>query len=243
MEDFVLPGISSNEELMQILDQLFDSHAFLKAGFWKKIKVAVKNQKFVQVPQNLFIEGSTAEYLKFNAMVDPSKEECISSVNPKAGAVTVFAINTELKNWLNNIYPNNPPLFTHQSAALIEGTLHYTHGRDDNPLYIYVDRFKLHIIACDNGRLLYYNQFAIKEFSEYIKYIMLVLKSLDMDQKSSQVVLWGYIGKNSPHYHEFYKYISNVIFGDEPDYLNFGYVFDEVPEHQYFDLYSIHLID
>jgi hypothetical protein len=243
MEDFVLPGITSNEELLRILDQLFDSHAFLKAGFWKKIKVAVKNQKFVQVPEELFSEDSTAEYLKFNATVDSSKEECLSSVNPKANAVTAFAINSDLKNWLENIYPNNPPTFTHQSAALIEGTLHYAQGRDDTPLYIYVDRFKLHILACEGGKLLYYNQFAIKEFSEYIKYIMLVLKSLDMDQKSSQVVLWGYIGKNSPHYHEFYKYISNVTFGDEPEYLNFGYVFDEVPEHQYFDLYSIHLID
>jgi hypothetical protein len=243
LEDFVLPGITSNEELLQILDQLFDSHAFLKAGFWKKIKVAVKNQKFIQVPEELFSEDSISEYLKFNASVDVSTEECKSSVNPKANAVTAFAINSDLKNWLESIYPNNPPTFTHQSAALIEGTLQYAEGRDDNPLYIYVDRFKLHIIACEAGKLLYYNQFTIKEFSEYIKYIMLVLKSLDMDQKSSQVVLWGYIGKNSPHYHEFYKYISNVTFGDEPEYLNFGYVFDEIPEHQYFDLYSIHLID
>lgn len=243
MEDFVLPGITSNDELLQILEQLFDSHAFLKAGFWKKIKVSVKNQKFVQIPAELFSEDSLVDYLKFNAVLDFSKEDCLSTVNPKANAVTAFAINTDLRNFLNNIYPNNPPMYTHQSAALIEGTLEYASGRDDNPLYIYVDRFKLHIMACEEGKLIYYNQFAIKEFSEYIKYIMLVLKSLDMDQRSSQVVLWGYVGRNSPHYHEFYKYISNVTFGDEPEYLNFGYVFDEVPEHQYFDLYSIHLID
>lgn len=243
LEDFVLPGLTSNEELLQILDQLFDSHAFLKAGFWKKIKVSVKNQKFVQVPQSLYAEESNTEYLKFNAPIDLFKEESVSTFNPKAQAVTVFAVNNDLKTWLNSIYPNNPPTFTHQSAALIEGTLHFAEGRDDNPLYIYVDRFKLHILACDGGKLLYYNQFAIKQFSEYIKYIMLVMRSLEMDQRTSRVVLWGYIGKNSPHYHEFYKYISNVSFGDEPDYLNFGYVFDEVPEHHYFDLYSIHLID
>ena len=197
MEDFVLPGITSNEELLKILDQLFDSHAFLKAGFWKKIKVCVKNQKFVQVPAECSLEDSIAEYLRFNASVDASKEECMSSVNPKAQAVTAFVINSDLKNWLNNVYPNNPPIFTHQSAALIEGTLQYAERRDDNPLYIYVDRFKLHIWH-ENGKLRYYNQFAIKEFSEYIKYIMLVLKSLEMDQKSSQVVLWGLRRKELP---------------------------------------------
>ena len=243
LEDFVLPSLTSNEELLHILDQLFDSHAFLKAGFWKKIKVSIKNQKFVQVPQALFAEDSLGEYLKFNAHIDPAHESFIASFNKRSQAVTVFAINNELKKWLTNVYPNNPPTFTHQSAALIEGTMDFAKSRTDNPLYIYVDRFKLHIIACDEEKLIYYNQFAIKQFSDYIKYIMLVMKSLNMDQQSSQIVLWGYIGKNSPHYHEFYKYISNVTFGSQPGYLNFSYVFDEVQDHHFFDLYSIHLLD
>ncbi len=243
LEDFVLPGLTSNEELLQILDELFDSHAFLKAGFWKKIKVSVKNQKFVQVPEILFAEESVVDYLKFNAPMDPSREDYMATPNRKAKAMTVFAVNSDLKDWLNNIYPNNKPTFTHQSAALIEGTMHFAEGKNETPLYVYVDRFKLHILACQGGELLYYNQFPIKQFSEYIKYIMLVMKSLKMDQQSSKVVLWGYVGRNSPHYQEFYKYINNVVFGGEPDYLNFGYVFDEMPEHHYFDLYSVHLME
>lgn len=243
LEDFVLPGLTSNDELLQILDQLFDSHAFLKAGFWRRIKISIKNQKFVQVPDTLFVPESAGDYLKFNSSIDLVREQCVATYNERARAVTVFAINNDLKNWLTGLYPNNPPVITHQSASLIEGTLHFARDRYDKPLYIYVDRFKLHIIVCDRGRLLYYNQFAIKQFSEYIKYIMLVMNSLHMDQQSSQVVLWGYIGKNSPHYHEFYKYISNVTFGSEPTGLTFGYVFDELPQHHYFDLYSINLIN
>lgn len=243
LEDFVLPGLTSNEELVQILDELFDAHPFLKAGFWRKIKVSVKNQKYIQVPEVLFDEGSVTEYLKFNAVMDIAKEDCMVTLNRKAKAMTVFAINTLLKNWLNGIYPNNKPTFTHQSAALIEGTMRYAAGKKERPLYVYVDRFKLHILACDGDQLLYYNQFTIKQFSEYIKYIMLVMKSLEMDQQSSRVVLWGYVGRNSPHYQEFCKYISNVTFGGEPDYLNFGYAFDEMPEHHYFDLHSIHLME
>lgn len=243
LEDFVLPGLTSSEELLQMLDQLFDSHAFLKAGFWQKIKISIKNQKFVQVPEVLFSPEAGGEYLKFNAAIDPVKEECVSSYNPRAKAFTTFGVNSDLKNWLAGLYPNRPPLFTHQSAALIEGTLNFAATREDQPLYIYVDRFKLHILACEEGKLIYYNQFAIKQFSEYVKYIMLVMKSLGMDQETSQVILWGYIGKNSPHYNEFYKYINNVTFGSEHTGLNFGYVFDEVPAHHYFDLYSISLID
>lgn len=243
LEDFVLPNLTSHEELLQLLDQLFDSHALLKAGFWKKIKISIKNQKFIQVPQALFAKESLADYLKFNAPVDTVKEDFLSVFNPMAKAYTIFAINKDLKRWLESMYPHNTPVFTHQSAAIIEGTLYMSKTQRDTPLYIYVDRFKLHILACKDGDLIYYNQFAIKEFSDYIKYIMLVMKSLNMNQETSQVILWGYIGKNSPHYHEFYKYINNVSFGDRPQQLNFSYVFDEVQDHHFFDLYSIHLMD
>jgi hypothetical protein len=243
MEDFVLPNITSNEELLQLLDQLFDSHAILKAGFWNKIKIAFKNQKFVQVPKALFAREALSEYLKFNAPIDPSKEDYVFCENEKADAVTVFAINKDLKQWIDGVYPNNKPVYLHQSAALIEAVMQVSGHRNDNPLYIYVDRFKLHILACKGSQLLYYNQFAIKEFSDYVRYIMLVMKSLNMDQQTSEVVLWGYIGKNSPHYNEFYKYISNVTFGGRPYGLKFGFPFDEVQEHHFFDLFGIHFIN
>ena len=243
LEDFVLPNLTSHAELLQLLDQLFDSHALLKAGFWNRIKISIKNQKFIQVPLALYAEESLHDYLKFNAQVDPETEDFMATVNKGAQAVTVFAINKDLRQWLDGIYPNNKPVITHQSAALIEGTLKVSGSFPNQTLYIYVDRFKLHILSCRDGKLLYYNQFSIKQFSDYVKYIMLVMKSLNMDQQTSQVVLYGYVGKNSPHYHEFYKYISNVRFGVRPDFLQFGYMFDEVQDHHFFDLFGIHLIE
>jgi hypothetical protein len=183
------------------------------------------------------------DYLRFNAQVDPLKEDFIATLNSRSQAVTIFAINKNLRYWLEKLYVNNTPIYTHQSATLIEGIMKFSEGRNDQPLYIYVDRFKLHLLACKEGKLLYYNQFAIKQFSDYVRYIMMVMKSLNMDQRTSQVVLWGYIGKNSPHYHEFYKYVNNVIFGSRPDFLEYGYVFDEIQDHHFLDLYSVHLME
>jgi hypothetical protein len=242
LEDYVFPSLASGDDLLQILDQLFDAHAFLRAAFWKGIKVSIKNNKYVQVPEALFLEEAKSEYLRFNAYIEDD-EEVESILNTKTKAVTVFAISSSLKNWLLGLYPGNKVVFMHQSAVLIETLTNYSTYKKDNSLYIYVDRFKLHIMSCRNGSLLYYNQFSIKQFSDYIKYIMLVLKSLNLSQQNSQVVLWGYIGKNSPHYNEFYKYINNVVFGHRPKFLTFGYMFDEVQDHHFFDLYGMQLLD
>jgi hypothetical protein len=241
LEDYLLPALSSNDDLLKLLDHLFDGHPFLKAAFWKKIKVSVKNNKFVQVPDVLFIDAEREEYLRYNAYLS-DHEDCLAVSNRRAGATTVFAVNKELRQWFDTVYPNNPPEYMHQSAALIEGVLQFSEHRREDSLFIYVDRFKLHILAVDHGKLQYYNQFTIKHFSDYIHYIMLVMKSLRRDQKTSKVLLWGYIGKNSPYYNEFYKYISNVTFGERPKYLKFGYMFDEIQDHYFMDLYGMHLL-
>lgn len=240
-EDYVLGDSNSHSELINLYQQLFDSHPVLHAGFWSEVRISIKSSKFAQVPASLFIKEAAAEYLRFNAQLDTEKEEVQICHNHRSDAVTVFAVQKDLISWLNTIYGNTRLSLVHQSAALIEGVLECA-NINENPLYIYVDRFKLHIMAVKEGKLLYYNQFLIKQFSDYVKYIMLVLKGLGMDQNTSQVILWGYIGKNSPHYQEFVKYVRNVGFGSRPSYLKFGYLFDEVQDHHFFDLYSIYLL-
>jgi hypothetical protein len=241
-EDYVLGDLNSHDEIFDLFKILFESHVVLQAGFWKEVRISVKNTKFVQVPGSLFLQEAALEYLQFNAQVDLTKEDVLSCRNNLIDAVTVFAIHKEMHDWFKLIYANTTVTIVHQSAALIEGVVQYAKSEEKMPLYVYVDRFKLHILAVTKGKLIYYNQFLIKQFSDYVKYIMLVMKSLSLDQTTSAVILWGYIGKNSPHYLEFIKYIRNVNFGGRPSYIKFGYLFDEVQEHHFFDLYSIHLL-
>lgn len=235
-EDYVLNDPKDHSEHLEAIKSLFDSHELLQAGFWNQVIIGIKNSKFVQVPSTLFSESAASDYLKFNAKVEDD-EMILHSASSATDAITVFAIHKGLYDLLLGYYQNVPVKFVHQSHALISGCLSY--AQSDSPLYIYVDRFKLHILCLRNNRLTYYNQFAIKQFEDYVKYIMLVLKSMNMDQETSEVVLWGYIGKNSPHYQEFLKYIQNVKFGGRLSHLNFGYMFDEVQEHHFFDLFSL----
>ncbi len=241
MEDYAMGNVQSHEELLNALTELFDAHAILKAGFWKEVKIGIKNSKFCQIPSSLFDEHNVEEYLKQNAPIDLAKEKILYCTNQRNDSTTVFAVQNDLFQWLSTMYQNTSHTFFHQSTALIEGVL--TEAKSgSNTLYVYVDRFKLHIISAQHGKLIYYNQFPIKQFADYVKYIMLVLKSLNMDQQNSEIVLWGYIGKNSPHFQEFVKYIRNVTFGGRPSNLKFSYLFDEVQEHHFFDLFSLHLL-
>jgi hypothetical protein len=242
-EDYVLGDLNSHQELLSLFQTLFESHPVLQAGFWNTVKVSIKNSKFVQVPNSLFIEDVSSEYLKFNSHVDEDKEDVLNCRNKTIDAVTIFAIQKDLVSWLRNIYSNTNVYLVHQSAALIEGVLQFSEQSKSNRLYIYVDRFKLHILSVEAGKLIYYNQFVIKQFADYVKYIMLVLKGLGLSQETCEIVLWGYISKNSPHYQEFVKYFRNITFGGRPSELKFGYIFDDMQDHHFFDLFSIHMLN
>ena len=238
LEDIILSKINSVERWRDVVEEVFDQHHYLKAGFWKNVRITIKNQKFSHVPSSLFIAESIADYLTINCSFNPETETALYYKSLKSEVVTCFALDTEMYNWLNNLYSNSAVGFVHHSSALIEGVIDYARSHKKITMYLFIDRFKLHILTLKGNKLEYYNQFAIKQFAEYIKYIMLVVKGLRHDQAKSNVVLWGYIGKQSPHYNEFYKYIQTISFGDRPDYLRYGFVFDEIQDHHFFDLYS-----
>lgn len=240
-EDYVFSEIDSQTDLLNLFKDLYKNHSLLTAGFWKDVKISVKHDQFVQIPTNLFDETLSDDYLKFNAAVD-TDSKILWCHSENSGSVTVFGLNRYIHDWIKSVYTNTTVKFLHQSTSLITGIVRVAAHSSTLPLYIFVDRFKLHIVSVENKKLVYYNQFLIKHFSDYIKYIMLVMNMLKLDQKTSKVILWGYIGKNSAHYQEFYKYISNVEFGARPDHLRFGYLFDEVQDHGYLDLLSLHLV-
>ncbi|GIV36038.1 MAG: hypothetical protein KatS3mg032_0417 [Cyclobacteriaceae bacterium] len=238
LEDYVFPSAHDNDGWLASLQELFDQHPFISAGFWKKIIIGVKTTVFVHHPESLFSEADAATCLGLSAAIH-ADEEVHTFHTPAHNMVTSFALPVSVKNWFTSAYPGNRPCFVHQSCALIEGTLQESPGYPDAPLYIYVDRFRLHILAADRSGLRYYNQFAIQNFNDYIRYIMLVMHTLHIDQRTSRVIMWGYVGKNSPHYQEFYKYIRTITYGNRPEFLRYGYVFDEVQEHQYFDVLNM----
>lgn len=243
MEDYALSKVKSYKQLSEVLSHLFDDHDLLKAGFWKNVKFSLKNSKFSLLPDKLFDRNNVQDYLKVSCKINPSKESFLYYKHIKSNSVNSFAIPKDLHEWLEQLYQNSNVLITHQSSALIEGVLRQVPKYPGPTMYLYVDRFKLHIITSKDGDLEYYNQFVITKFSDYMKYIMMVMQGLKYSQTKTEVVMWGYLGRKSPHFAEFSKFIKNISFGDRPDYLKFGYLFDELQDHHYFDLYSTYLCD
>lgn len=241
LEDYTLSGIRTVNGRLRLIKEILDNHEYLTAGFWKDVKLSLKTHKFSLVPSSMFVQSSAADYLAINSEIKTSFEDVNYYKHIGVSSVNVFAAETKLCRWVESIYKKKKVHVIHQGSALIEGFLKHADHIEEKSMYVYFDRSILHIIVTEGNQLLYYNQFAARKKEDYLKYIMLVFNELKMNGKESHVFLWGFIKPGSDEMKLLKRYIRNVSFGSKPSFLRFSYLFDEVEDHQYFDVLSGYL--
>ncbi len=241
LEDYQLRGIRTINERLRLIKRILDTHEYLTAGFWKDVKLCLKSHKFSFVPSHLFVQEAVADYLALNSEIKTSFEEVNYYKQIAVDTINVFAAETKLCRWIESIHQRKKVHVIHQGSALIEGFLKHADHINKKSMYVFIDRGIMHIVVTEDRKLLYYNQFASQKKEDYLKYIMLVFNELKMSGKHSHVFLWGFIHPNSEEMALLKRYIRNISFGSKPSFLKFSYVYDEVEDHQYFDVLSGYL--
>ncbi|MGD9328791.1 MAG: DUF3822 family protein [Cyclobacteriaceae bacterium] len=242
IEDYVMPGVTNQVESVECLDCLFDDHHLLLAGFWNKIKVLVKNRRFSIVPKELFVEENTKDYIGINAPLDDHQHECFHNTYKGLSLVNAFAVSNQVISFIDKTYKSKQIQYFHQSSAFINGFNRYFDGKENTNVCLYLDRFVLHIAVFKKGKFKFYNQFPVKKFDDYIRYADYVINELSINVEKDKFYVWGYLGSKSNHFKILRKKYPTLKFGERPAGLKLGYVFDEIPEHQYFDLLSFNFL-
>ncbi len=242
-EDFVFENVKTVKSRLHVLQTLFENHRFLMAGFWNSVKLSVKGHKFSLVPQSVFSKEGLVDYLALGTPINPKFESVFFYKHIASDAVNVFASDNTVISWIKNLYQQKDVLLVHQGSAFIEGILKYDDHSAEKTMFCLFDKGILHIVVTVGKKLLYYNQFAVRKSPDYLKYIMLVFKELELSQKMSKVLFWGGLTPHSPHIQLLKKYIRNISFGSRHSYLRYNYMFDEIPDHEAFDLFSIFLCE
>lgn len=237
LEDYVFETDISENERIETLRFIFDDHHLLLANFWSSINLIIKNRSYSFVPEPYFKEEKAATYLNVNASFDSAESEIMLSYHKLLDFVNVFSVPKPIVQLVSDIYPGKKVKFIHQSSSLINGVAALKSNREKK-IATYVDRFGLHVVVVQNNRLLFYNQYLIKKFEDYMKFIKMAASELQFDPQLEPILLFGFLGKHTPHFSKLQSEMNQLETGNRPRTLKYGYVFDELLEHQYFDLFS-----
>ena len=239
LEDYLIGTNDQPDETVDTLRVIFESHHLLNAGFWNSVKLAFLNPKSVLVPNQMFDKDTLPAYLKMNCKVDPNDGYYYFKHNT-GKMVNVFAADKQLVKWFKDQYPNLNIHLLHYSSALIEGVPRQSDASRLKSMSLFVNIDSTEILVHENDKLLYCNQFSYQTPEELLNYVMVVMDQLALDPNVSKVQLWGNINNQSEYFKVLYQYIRNISFGKRPSVIKFSFEFDEIDEHQYFDLFGLY---
>ncbi len=240
IEEFKLENIKTIKTRILAIKGILESHHFLRAGFWKSITVAIKSHKFTLVPEEHFVSTAVKDYLAVSSPLKNTLDDVMYYHHQESEIVNVFSADKVLKDWLVKVYPKKEVSFIHQGSAIIEGILQYKGLTNSNTIFAFFDRGVLHIMVTSKKKLIYYNQFAVRKPDDYVRYVLMVYKELGLSPKSINFIMWGNISKKSQQFPLLKKHIKNIHFGGRNHELKYSYHFDELADHQHFDLLNVH---
>ena len=237
LEDVRFDGLRNTVELIKLLHKYFEDHAFLTAGFWNKVKLCLKSQKFSFVPLPHFQQEHASDYLVVNNEINPSMEKVVYYKHQKQDIVNVFAMNRKLGKWLKTTYPKTKLSVVHSCSSFVEGLNTFEITRKS--FHCNIERGCIQIAVLQDNNLLICNQYIVKKPDDYLKYVMVVFKELEMDADLDTITLWGNPKTSSPHLMRLRKYYKHFNMGTRKNNLKFSYQFDECEDHQYFSTFSV----
>jgi hypothetical protein len=233
----ISPDMSFKDQLQLI----FEDHHFLMAGFWKTVKISTFNKQFALVPYPLFEESAIDKYIEQVASYDPEYESLYHYKHALPDSVNVFAVNSEITNWIKSFYPKENVKVIHQTSALIQAMMRESESMSLKTIYLIINKGYFTLLIKNENALEYCNIFSYASEEELLFNLMFVTSTLNINRKATKLILYGEIAIGSDLYNRIAGYFNFLAMGAKPTYLKYGYVFDEIPDQYFFDLFSTFL--
>lgn len=241
LEDYQFPSTQLPSQLLDQLEMIYDEHHILQAGYWKTIKLSIKNKSFSLIPTSLFDKAHLKDYLNINCTV--KGREVYYHKQNTTDTVNIFAADQEIIFWFNSRYPHKALKLFHYTSPFIEGVMIDQSSNEEKSMYIVTEKNYLTILVKRNKKLEFCNTFNYQTTEDFLYFVMFIFDQLKLNPETTPVTIWGEIIPDSPVYNKLFKYIRNISFGNKPSSLSFGYQFDEVFDHKFYDLYNMHVCE
>lgn len=202
---------------------------------YKKVSLAVVNNKSTLVPNALFDANEKEALLKFNHPLEDGEVIAIDKL-PNLDATTIYALPKAIEQQFKELYTQLN--ITHYSSPLIENVLLANKNTDGVSVVVNVRSGGFEVLVVNSGKLMFYNTFSYQTPEDFIYYLLFVFEQLKLNPETVQVKLLGELEKNSAVYQLLYKYIRNIKFGDRPDNFDYSFKITALPKQYYYSLFS-----
>ncbi|MCU0391109.1 MAG: DUF3822 family protein [Thermoflexibacter sp.] len=231
--------IEKSIDFIDFLEQIYKDHAFVSAGYWKKIILMCTTPSFTYVPEEYFSKENALNLLRLNTVINIDEVDIFHSPHPHQHIYSIFTIEKKILRWIKGKYPYQEIICVHENSAVLEGLIVQPNQLEMRNLHAFIDEKKLTLFFFKHGNLYFLNTFPSQTTKDLIYYVLLIITQLELIPSEVSLVLYGDILAQDNNYNELRKYINRISFGQRPKELSLGFKFDEIAEHTIFDVLSV----
>ncbi|MFQ3577084.1 MAG: DUF3822 family protein [Cytophagales bacterium] len=234
LERYPINGIGSHESYVESLNSVFENHYFLKAGYWKSINVVINNDKMTLLPKELFVDTYAREYLKLNCELNFVYDRIFYNDIDKLDIVNIYSIHNRVFDWLKDIYVGRKINFLHTSHLCILSCFKNDISSKFKITISLHDNYLMIVIMKDN-KLNFCNSFRIisNEDVRYFSQAIIQQFSINKNQCSVEVFVSP---ENEERLNMLNESFGHIKKGNRCDSKTFSFVFDEIAEHNFFNI-------
>ncbi|MEC7646388.1 MAG: DUF3822 family protein [Bacteroidota bacterium] len=215
-----------NDEIINIINK----EEILKSNF-ASTSVSFANFPCTLVPNEVFEIDTSKEMLEFNTEVyDIIKSDKLSNID----AHLIYTIPSEINELVHTFFTNAQQKA--QQTILIDQFKQFDNEKEH--AYLYINQNILTITAFKKNKLIFNNSFDFDTKEDLLYYSLFSFEQLKLNTETVKVKLYGQIIKEDANYQLLYEYIRNIAFGSRPKQLKFSSEFNNLPDHQFYTLFS-----
>lgn len=195
-------------ELLPHLKEELSSKVVFSQDF-DDVIVIHQNELSSMVPEELFDEQNSADYLKYNSKIlksDYIANDEVTSVKAK----NVYVPYVNINNYIFDTFGQF--IYKHSLTVFSEALMALKLQHKDAVVYINLNLNTFEIVVIKQNKLLLTNihQYYTKE--DVLYFILFTFEQLDLNPELNGIVLSGRIIENDALYQEIYKYIRRITF-------------------------------
>ncbi len=242
IEDYELKPCTIIDDYLVQLQSIYEDHILLMAGFWKSVKISIKNLKFSLVPSALFDVSNASKYMQMVDEWDDDKDILCHFKHQSNEMVNVFVAEKKIIQWFKKTYPGKNIELIHHTSLFIEALLQNNSPQNfsKQALFVSIESQIMTVVLKNGSKVEFCNNFRFFTDNDLLYFLLFVYEELELDTNIIPVFLTGSVHSDTETYRKLYKYIRYVNFTPRTQSLRFSYKFDELQDHSYYNLLAMH---
>jgi len=232
-------GFDFTQTSDSFLDRFYE--AILNDDFftqsYKSVHFMFVTENVTLVPAPLFDVQTISDYFDFNHQLGEFEELSYNRLN-YADAYSVYTLPVYFSKMLNSLFPN-AKIF-HHSVPFIENFLLPKDLTQSRSMGINIHANFFDVIVFDYKRLILYNTFHFVNEKDFTYHILNIYEQLKLNPTINELIMSGELKKNSGYYENLKKFVKKIRFNTPDDSVNYSYVLNEIPNHQFINLFNLY---